>query len=245
VISFPKFFACANYKSLFSHAYTADWHALLSKRLNTGLEINLSVIIEKHDTTIYALCIPSVLIKGFIASATHMAALTQRIGWAYSAAMIIGKASAESAKTANTQQHNYSFCCNQTLFSLLAHKMIARAWQVSHASPGDAYVWSATGEDRLQRGESKGDDELARDSRRPTMSLGRRMIQWMEWRCMASDRFQITGDLVGFQFFIPFLGWWTWSPPLSMGWPAFVSVFISSAIKSWHHLLADHCSGHV
>ena len=145
--------------------------------------------------------------------------------------MIIGKASAESAKTANTQQHNYSFCCNQTLFSLLAHKMIARAWQVSHASPGDAYVWSATGEDRLQRGESKGDDELARDIRRPTMSLGRRMIQWMEWRCMASDRFQLTGDLVGFQFFIPFLSWWTWSPPLSMGWPAFVSVFISSAIN--------------
>ena len=104
------------------------------------------------------------------------------------------------------------------------HKMIARAWQVSHAIPG----WCVTGEDwLLQRRESK-DDELASQ---PTMSLGRRMIQWMEWRCMASDRFQRTGDLVGFQFFIPFLGWWTWSPTLSMGWPAFVSVFISSAIN--------------
>jgi len=170
--------------------------------------------------------------KGLIASATHMA-LTQ--GWAYSAAMIDHSQSV-SRSVQKPRTPSIAFAAIRHC-SPCWHKMIARAWQVSHASPG----WCVTGEDwLLQRRESK-DDELASQ---PTMSLGRRMIQWMEWRCMASDRFQLTGDLVGFQFFIPFLGWWTWSPPLSMGWPAFVSVFISSN-QSWQHLLADHCSGHV
>ena len=162
-------------------------------------------------------------------------------GWAYSAAMIDHSQSVSSSvqkpRTPSIAFAAIRHCCP------CWHKMIARAWQVSHAIPG----WCVTGEDwLLQRRESK-DDELASQ---PTMSLGRRMIQWMEWRWPATDSSsihatsQLTGDLVGFQFFIPFLGWWTWSPPLSMGWPAFVSVFISSN-QSWQHLLADHCSDHV
>ena len=140
--------------------------------------------------------------KGLIASATHMAALTQRIGWAYSAAMIDHSQSVSSSvqkpRTPSIAFAAIRHCCP------CWHKMIARAWQVSHAIPG----WCVTGEDwLLQRRESK-DDELASQ---PTMSLGRRMIQWMEWRWPATDSSsihatsQLTGDLVGFQFFIPFL----------------------------------------
>ena len=144
-------------------------------------------------------------------------------GWAYSAAMIDHSQSVSSSvqkpRTPSIAFAAIRHCCP------CWHKMIARAWQVSHAIPG----WCVTGEDwLLQRRESK-DDELASQ---PTMSLGRRMIQWMEWRWPRG---------------VPIL----YPIPRSVGerdrlhyWPAFVSVFISSN-QSWQHLLADHCSDHV
>lgn len=195
--------------------------------LNDWTAQNCVSVIEKHDTIIYALSHSVCLDKGGFVGSSH-----PPLTWHWPKRWT-KRQLAENAKP-RTQQ---SFCCNQRHYILLellaqAERMlgvasIARAWQVSHASPRTHDQQHQARENHMKR-----------------------MIQRTKWRWPAI----LLLSFISSSCYIP-TNWWprgvaillsrspvggTWSPPLSMGWPscrwslaAINHGIISSSINPW------------
>jgi hypothetical protein len=163
--------------------------------------------------------------------------------------MIIHKASAESAKTANTAFLAFAAIRH---CSPCWHKMIARAWQVGHSSPDDQQQ-ARTG---------------YRDAIEKVMMMNwpasRPWVWGDEWYSGSNEadgqRFFVNPCYIptnwrprGFPILYPIprsVGERDRSPPLSTGyWPAFVSVFMfistNQSGRAYHLLTDPCCSDHV